>query len=219
MTLGAPARVVGNIALYTSPPNPGKVMAGTFDVTGHSQHFARYVLKDGKVIDEITQAELSDGDALPVIRLLLTVPASVAGGSGTSATAAVSLVRTATFPAAKVTALKASAAVLSTPIEAGTDRVDVDNTFGTPTQMIGYISLYSYMASPTERKIAAVYFTGWRVKRYARYTLKDGTVFDEVTGNELTQGQELPSVRSLLAQPISPADGSPAATTAAASSH
>ena len=73
-TLGAPAQMVGMVALYTSPANPGKVMAGTFDVTGHLLHFARYVLKDGKVVDEIFQAELSDGDALPAIRSLLQSP-------------------------------------------------------------------------------------------------------------------------------------------------
>ena len=83
-TLGAPKTTVDTVSLYMSPANPGKVMAGYFDITGHLQHFARYVLKDDKIIDEIIQAELSAGQAVPTIRALL----ANAKNTGTDNTAA-----------------------------------------------------------------------------------------------------------------------------------
>ena len=88
-TLGTPARTIGAVALYTSVLNPGKVMAGYFEIDGRLQRFARYALKDGKVVDEITTAELSAGDELPFIRLLLPVRAGTAGGAAASAPTAV----------------------------------------------------------------------------------------------------------------------------------
>jgi hypothetical protein len=89
-TLGTPARTIGAVALYTSVLHPGKVMAGYFEVDGRLKRFARYLLKDGKVVDEITTAELSAGAELPFIRLLLPVRASAAGGPASAPAAATS---------------------------------------------------------------------------------------------------------------------------------
>ncbi len=80
-TLGVPTEMVGTTALYsyTSPSGGSKIMAGFFDRSGHLQRFARYVLKDGKVFDEIGQTELSDGPELLPVRLLLANPPSRIG--------------------------------------------------------------------------------------------------------------------------------------------
>jgi hypothetical protein len=87
-TLGTPVRTIGAVALYTSVLNPGKVMAGYFEIDGRLKRFARYVRKDGKVVDEITTAELSQGQELPSVRALLATPAGAAAGSGAPAPAA-----------------------------------------------------------------------------------------------------------------------------------
>lgn len=70
--LGTPTKTVGNVSLYayTSAPTVRKIMAGYFDASGRLQRFARYALKDGKVIDEITQTELNEG-LEPAVRALL----------------------------------------------------------------------------------------------------------------------------------------------------
>jgi len=72
-TIGAPTKTIGTTALYryTSSDNETKVMSGYFDASGRLQRFARYVLKDGKVVDEISSAELSEGQELSAIRALL----------------------------------------------------------------------------------------------------------------------------------------------------
>jgi hypothetical protein len=91
--LGWPTETIGMVSLYAPKPPSGvfpsgfpssgerKVTAAYFDVSGHLQHFARYVLKDGKVIDEINKAELSEGDVLPAVRGLLTNPPGAAAGA------------------------------------------------------------------------------------------------------------------------------------------
>jgi len=73
--LGAPTETVGTTALYSdvSSAGEGKVMAGYFDGTGRLQRFARYVFKDGKVFDEISETELSDGQELLPVRHLLGI--------------------------------------------------------------------------------------------------------------------------------------------------
>lgn len=80
-TLGAPAEVVGTTALYgyASSSGESKVMAGYFDKSGRLQRFARYVLKDGKVFDEISQSDLSEGKELVPVRHLLADPSSLIG--------------------------------------------------------------------------------------------------------------------------------------------
>jgi outer membrane protein assembly factor BamE (lipoprotein component of BamABCDE complex) len=89
-TFGAPNKTIGTTALYsyTSSDNMRKVMAGYFDKSGLLQRFARYILKDGKVVDEINNAELSQGLELPAVRALL---ASSVTASRPAAPAAVSL--------------------------------------------------------------------------------------------------------------------------------
>ena len=59
-------------------------MAGYFDKSGSLQRFARYVLKDGKIIDEIGNAELTEGQEVLAVRLLLTNQNSTTNGLGTS---------------------------------------------------------------------------------------------------------------------------------------
>lgn len=46
--------------------------------------FARYAAKDGKIIDEITQAELSSGAELPFIHGLLAKPGDTSADIGAS---------------------------------------------------------------------------------------------------------------------------------------
>jgi hypothetical protein len=89
--LGAPNKTLGTISLYsyTASDNERKVMAGYFDKSGSLQRFARYVLKDGKVIDEIGSAELTEGQELAAIRFLLTNPnPGIIGVATPSATSA-----------------------------------------------------------------------------------------------------------------------------------
>jgi hypothetical protein len=85
-TIGAPTQTIGSTALYSymSSANESKVMAGYFDRSGHLQRFARYVLKDGKVFDEIGQIELSEGQELAAVRRLLATP-NGPNGSGRAA--------------------------------------------------------------------------------------------------------------------------------------
>ena len=73
--LGAPTQTIGSVSLYsyTSTSNERKVMAGYFKAD-RLLHFARFVLKDGKIIDEINNTELNEGLELSAIRLLLTSP-------------------------------------------------------------------------------------------------------------------------------------------------
>ncbi len=80
-TLGAPTEVVGTTALYgyASPSGESKVMAAYFDKSGRLQRFARFVLKDGKVFDEIGQIDLSEGKELVPVRHMLTDPSSLIG--------------------------------------------------------------------------------------------------------------------------------------------
>ena len=76
-TLGAPTKTIGTVSLYSyvSSSQERKIMAAYFDGSKHLLRFARYAAKDGKIIDEITQAELSAGAELPFIRGLLAKPA------------------------------------------------------------------------------------------------------------------------------------------------
>lgn len=73
-TLGAPSRVLGTTALYsyTSSDHEPKVMAGYFDKAGTLQRFARYALKDGKIVDEMSNTELTNTQELFAVRALLT---------------------------------------------------------------------------------------------------------------------------------------------------
>jgi hypothetical protein len=75
-TLGAPTKTVGNLSLYsyTSSDNERKVMAAYFYTSGRLQRFARYAFKDGRIVDELSQAELTAGTGLNAIRSLLTAP-------------------------------------------------------------------------------------------------------------------------------------------------
>lgn len=75
-TLGAPTKTVGNISLYsyTSSDNERKVMAAYFGTSGRLQRFARYAQKDGHIVDELSQAELTAGTGLYAIRSLLSDP-------------------------------------------------------------------------------------------------------------------------------------------------
>jgi hypothetical protein len=101
----------------------------------------------------------------------------------------------------------------SLPLNPGVKRTVVDSALGAPTRTVGTTALYSYMSSASGRKVMAGYFDKTNVlQRFARYTLKDGKVFDELSQTELSQGDELSAVRSLLG--ISAASG-PAATTSA----
>jgi len=54
--LGAPTQTIGSVSLYsyTSTSNERKVMAGYFKAD-RLLHFPRFVLKDGKNIDEIAK--------------------------------------------------------------------------------------------------------------------------------------------------------------------
>ena len=85
-TLGAPTKTVGTVSLYSyvSSSQERKVMAGYFDASKHLVRFARYAAKDGKIIDEITQAELSSGAELTIIRGLLAKPGDTSADSGAS---------------------------------------------------------------------------------------------------------------------------------------
>jgi outer membrane protein assembly factor BamE (lipoprotein component of BamABCDE complex) len=85
-TLGAPTKTVGAVSLYSyvSSSQEHKIMAGYFDGSKHLLRFARYAAKDGKIIDEITQAELSSGAELPFIRGLLAKPGSTSADIGAS---------------------------------------------------------------------------------------------------------------------------------------
>jgi len=88
---------------------------------------------------------------------------------------------------------------LSTQLEIGSSRFQVDVVLGVPTKTVGNISLYSYVSSSNERKVMAGYFDMTsRLQRFARYALKDGQVVDEIKQSELSDGAELPTVRSLL---------------------
>jgi hypothetical protein len=88
----------------------------------------------------------------------------------------------------------------SNPLAVGASRAQVNGVLGAPTKTVGNVSLYSYMSAPTVRKIIAGYFdTSGRLQRFARYALKDAKVIDEVTQTELSNGPELPAIRSLLA--------------------
>jgi hypothetical protein len=76
--LGVPTKTVGNISLYGygSSANERKVMAAYFDMNARLERFARYALKDGQIVDEIKQSELSDGAELSAVRSLLSGPSS-----------------------------------------------------------------------------------------------------------------------------------------------
>jgi hypothetical protein len=82
-TIGAPTKTVGTTALYryASSDDETKVMTGYFDASGRLQRFARYVLKDGKVVDEISDSELSEGVELSAVRALLAKQSGPATGS------------------------------------------------------------------------------------------------------------------------------------------
>lgn len=88
----------------------------------------------------------------------------------------------------------------SNPPAIGASRLAVDATLGAPTKTVGTTALYGYNASDGEHKIIAAYFDGsGHLQRLARYVLKDGKIFDEVSQTELSKGQELDPVRDLLA--------------------
>ncbi len=88
--LGAPNKTIGTISLYsyTASDDARKVMAAYFDKSGSLQRFARYVLNDGKIFDEIGKDELTEGQELFAVRLLLTSPNP--GIVGVAAPAAIS---------------------------------------------------------------------------------------------------------------------------------
>jgi hypothetical protein len=89
-----------------------------------------------------------------------------------------------------------------TPVGAGASRGAVDATLGAPTQMVGSTALYSYKSAAGESKIMTGYFDGsGHLQRFARYVLKDGKVFDEISETELSEGQELLPLSHLLAIP------------------
>lgn len=85
-TLGAPTKTVGTVSLYSyvSSSQERKIIAGYFDGSKHLLRFARYAAKDGKIINEITQAELSSGAELPFIRDLLAKPTDTSAAIGAS---------------------------------------------------------------------------------------------------------------------------------------
>jgi outer membrane protein assembly factor BamE (lipoprotein component of BamABCDE complex) len=88
---------------------------------------------------------------------------------------------------------------LSTRLEVGSSRFQVDAILGVPTKTVGNISLYGYVSSSNERKVMVAYFDmSGRLERFARYALKDWQVVDEIKQSELSDGAELPAVRSLL---------------------
>jgi hypothetical protein len=92
-TIGPPTKTIGTTALYryTSADAEIKVMSGYFDASGRLQRFARYVLQNGKVVDEISSAELSEGQELSAIRALLASRDNAASGSATTSQPAASL--------------------------------------------------------------------------------------------------------------------------------
>ena len=71
--LGTPTKMAGTTALYSykSAANEQKIMAAYFDASGRLQRFARYISKDGKVVDELTQNVLTEAAELPTILALL----------------------------------------------------------------------------------------------------------------------------------------------------
>ena len=75
-TLGAPVRTLGAISVYIdvnlASLNERRIAVVHFDPAGGLQRMAHYVLKDGKIVDEISKAELTEGEELPEVRLLLT---------------------------------------------------------------------------------------------------------------------------------------------------
>jgi hypothetical protein len=86
------------------------------------------------------------------------------------------------------------------PVAIGASRIAVDATIGAPTETVGTTALYNYMSSAGQDKVMAGYFdASGHLQRFARYVLKDGKVFDEMSQTELTEGQELLPVRHLLA--------------------
>lgn len=88
----------------------------------------------------------------------------------------------------------------SNPLSVGASRIAVDATLGAPTKMVGTTALYGYGSSDGEHKIIAAYFDrSGHLQHFARYVLKDGKVFDEISQTELSKGQELTRVRDLLA--------------------
>ena len=90
----------------------------------------------------------------------------------------------------------------SNPPAIGWIRNAVDANLGAPTKTVGTTSLYSYGSADGQRKIIAAYFDqSDHLQRFARYVLKDGKVFDEISQTELSEGQELSPVRDLLANP------------------
>jgi len=90
----------------------------------------------------------------------------------------------------------------SNPPAIGWIRHAVDANLGAPTKTVGTTSLYSYGSADGQRKIIAAYFDkSDQLQRIARYVLKGGKVFDEITQTELSEGQELGPVRDLLADP------------------
>ncbi len=68
--------MLGTTALYKYKSSTGedKVMAGYFDQRSRLRRLARYVMKDGKVFDELSQTELGEGPELLAVRRLLTFP-------------------------------------------------------------------------------------------------------------------------------------------------
>jgi hypothetical protein len=109
-------------------------------------------------------------------------------------------------------------ALSSQPLGAGASRAQVDAALGTPTKTIGSVSLYSYVSSSNERKVMAGYFDkagdAGHLHHFARFVLKDDKILDEISEAELTQGQELPAVRSLLALPVTAGGSTAPAPTA-----
>ena len=98
----------------------------------------------------------------------------------------------------------------SNPPAIGASRLTVEATFGAPTKTVafcrqdqcGTAALYDYSLLGGGRKTIATYFDkSDHLQRFARYVLKDGKVFDEITLTELSEGQELGPVRDLLANP------------------
>jgi hypothetical protein len=100
----------------------------------------------------------------------------------------------------------------SNSLAIGASRFAVDATLGAPTKTVafcrwnrgpcGTISLYGYSSSDGEHKIIVAYFDGsGHLQRFARYVLKEGKVFDEISQTELSEGQELGPVHDLLADP------------------
>lgn len=104
-------------------------------------------------------------------------------------------------------------ALRSNPLAIGASRLEVDTTLGAPTKTVGTTALYGYGASDGEHKIIAAYFDrSGHLQRLARFVLKDGNVFDEISQTELSNGQERSPVRDLLANPkIQAGLGAPAA--------